>query len=192
MLKAGKTAVHEHQIAGDPQPAEDDAAGRGKTAVDIGTPGDTLIPALAGIRHGSGKLHGVGVADQNQVQVFKAPLCQLPAQDAQYRLVLIVADGHGAGETADHAVSLAVVVHREGEAKGHILGPIQQWFQKLRSGEDQILQGGGIFPAGNREAVPVRKRGRSILKGYQGDPDVPVVDLGHSHGLPVRQRTKGL
>ena len=112
--------------------------------------------------------------------------------NSAFRAAGEVADGHGAGEAADHPVSLPVKVHGEGQAQGEGRRLGQQGLAELGHGIEHILPGGGVFPAGHGEPVLCGDLGLSAGKGNQADLNLPVVHQGHRHRLVLGQSAEGL
>ena len=72
------------------------------------------------------------------------------------------------------------------------MGLVQQGLDQLRHGVDQVGQGGGIVPAGDREAVLAGALSLAAAEGHQAYPDFLVIHLGHRNGHTVGQGTEGL
>ena len=188
----GKAAGEQGQVAGDSRPAQHDAARRGEAHVDAVAPVQAQVPPVSGVLEGGGQQHSVRLRDQDQGRAGQAPLGQLLPQGGQHRLAGKALDSHGAGEAADDAVALAVIVHREGEDQRQGLGLVQQRLGQLGHREEQVLQAGRIGPARNGEGLSGGHLGLSAGEGHQTDLDLLLVHLCHQHRGPVGQGAFGL
>ena len=89
-------------------------------------------------------------------------------------------DGHGAGETGNGAVPLAVIDHGEGETEGQPLCPVQKGLRQFPNGIDQVLPRRRIFPAGDRKTILVREVSLAVGEGDQRNADFLIVQFGDS------------
>ena len=154
-LGVAETAGKGGQSRGRARLADHDAAGGGEAQVKDAAPGQARIAFLAGMQGPGGQLDGGGQAHQRHGRGRHVPALPFFPQGGQDGRLGKVAHRHGAGEGADGAVSLPVVVDGEGGTEGQGLGPVQQGLGQLGHGEEKVGQGRGVLPAGDGKAVRI-------------------------------------